>query len=78
MAICAYPTESGLSFSSETPSSCGGYLLIDSSEYQNLLHLYNIEASEILYVFSWGFGVILFFWSLGAAIGVAKRVIKMA
>lgn len=37
-----------------------------------------IDAPTVLYVWSWGFGVILFFWSIGFAAGAAIRAIRMA
>lgn len=36
----------------------------------------SLNAEEILLSFSWGFGVVVFFWSLGAVIGAAKKTIN--
>lgn len=36
----------------------------------------NPTPSEIAFVFSWGFGVVLFFWSLGFGISAAITTIK--
>lgn len=35
-------------------------------------------AAQILYVFSWGFGAIVFFFFLGFVIGIVAKVIKSA
>lgn len=37
-----------------------------------------ITAPDVLYVFSWGFGAVLFFWSIGYAAGVAIEAIRKA
>lgn len=42
------------------------------------LAVLGIDAPTVLYVWSWGFGVILFFWSIGFAAGAAIRAIRMA
>lgn len=38
--------------------------------------LYNPTPAGILYVFTWGAGAILLPWSIGYAVGVAKRSIR--
>jgi len=43
-----------------------------------VLSQYDITASSILYVMSWGVGVVLLMWSLGYAVGVAVSLIKKA
>ena len=40
------------------------------------LAAYGVTPENILYVYSWGMGAVLLPWSLGFAIGVAKRVIS--
>lgn len=35
-------------------------------------------AADILFVFSWGFGAVVFFFFLGFVIGIAAKVIKQA
>jgi len=35
-----------------------------------------ITAQNIGYAFSWGFGAVILFWSLGYFVGVAKRLIS--
>lgn len=37
-----------------------------------------MSSADILYFFSWGFGVVLFFWFLGFVVGTIRRVIGMA
>ena len=39
--------------------------------------LYNPTPEAILYVFTWGFGAILFSWSLGYAVGAAIKAVRM-
>jgi hypothetical protein len=38
--------------------------------------LIGIDAVSILEVFSWGFGVVLLFWSIGFSLGVALDLIR--
>lgn len=59
-------------------TACPGYVLLESADLPALggFQVVTLTASEIAYVFSWGFGVVLFFWSLGFAIGAAKRAIN--
>jgi len=40
------------------------------------LALLGIDAVTILYVWSWGFGSVVFGWFLGFGIGVARDVIR--
>jgi len=42
------------------------------------LALLGIDAQTILEVWSWGFGSVVFMWSLGYAVGCAVRVIRAA
>lgn len=38
--------------------------------------LLGIDAAAILYVWSWGFGSVVFAWFLGFGIGAAKTAIR--
>lgn len=40
--------------------------------------LLGIDAETILYVWTWGFGTVIFAWSLGYVIGVIIDAIKKA
>ena len=40
--------------------------------------LIGIDPATILECFSWGFGVVIFFWSMGFGLGVALDVIRRA
>lgn len=67
---------------SGAPSPCTGLVLMDQAEY-DALRLFTpqelgIDAAGILYVASWGIGVVLLLWSLGYAVGVGTRVIRKA
>lgn len=37
-----------------------------------------VDSATIFYVWSWGFGSVIFFWFLGYCVGVAKQVIRQA
>jgi hypothetical protein len=52
------------------------YILLNNADYSLMVQSYNITPEQVLSVFSWGFGVVLFFWSLGYAVGVAKQMIN--
>lgn len=38
--------------------------------------LIGIDASTIAFVWSWGFGAVIFSWSIGFCLGVALKVIR--
>jgi hypothetical protein len=48
--------------------------VMTAEEYE----LLGITAENILYVWSWGFGVVLFSWSMGFTIGLGLSAIKKA
>lgn len=56
--------------------TCTAYVLLNQSDYSLMVQSYTITPEQVLSVFSWGFGVVLLFWSLGYAIGVAKMAIS--
>lgn len=60
----------------QTDGTCTAYVLLNQSDYSLMVQSYAITPEEVLSVFSWGFGVVLFFWSLGFAIGAAKTAIS--
>lgn len=78
MALCVENVSGTLTPTATAPMDCTAYLLVDSLEYGTLVSAYAIEAADVAYVFSWGFGTVVFFWYLGFVIGVAKRVISKA
>lgn len=60
----------------QTDGSCTAYVLLNQSDYSLMVQSYTITPEQVLSVFSWGFGVVLLFWSLGYAIGAAKMAIS--
>lgn len=56
--------------------SCSSYVLLNNADYALMVQSYTITPEQVLSVFSWGFGVVLFFWSLGYAVGIAKQAIS--
>lgn len=77
MASCAVVQFDGtLKLTNDSVSNCSSYVVLDSSDYSLMVSSYSVQPSEIAYVFSWGFGVVLFFWFLGYSIGIAKGVIN--
>lgn len=61
---------------SSTVDTCNGVIGLAASEYSNFITSMTFTSAQILYVFSWGFGTVMFFWSLGAAIGAVKKTIS--
>lgn len=65
----------------DTSGACPSLVLLGQSDYSSI-QMSVVSTSEpitpdqVLHVFSWGFGVVLLFWSLGYAIGVAKMAIS--
>lgn len=78
MAQCAVIDKSGkLILTADTPDTCAGYVLLSPADYGLMVQSYQIAPADVLYVFSWGFGAVLFFWSLGFAVGAAKKLISL-
>lgn len=59
-----------------TDGTCPTYVLLHQSDYSLMVQAYTVTPEQVLSVFSWGFGVVLLFWSLGYAIGAAKMAIS--
>ena len=61
-----------------TDGTCpnNAFIVLNNADYALMVQAYTITPDQVLSVFSWGFGVVLFFWSLGYAVGVAKSVIN--
>ena len=68
-----------LTITTDPLTSCPGFVVLESADLPALggFQVVTVTAPDVAYVLSWGFGVVLFFWSLGYAIGAAKRAIKL-
>lgn len=64
-----------------TTGGCPSLVVLSNADY-SAINLATTGATEpitpaqVQTVFSWGFGVVLLFWSLGYAIGAAKMAIS--
>lgn len=85
MALCVDITGSSINVvTSQTELTCTAYLLQTVNEVRAeslalsslTFETIGINATDILYVYTWGVGAVFFLWSLGYAIGVAKATIK--
>lgn len=77
MANCiTVNTDGTFSLTTLSPADCTSYVLLDASDFRTMVESYDIASADVLYVFSWGFGAVLFFWSMGYAVGVAKSLIN--
>lgn len=76
MACLDINSSNQLIVTGEADSACSSYILIDSSQYQQMIETVSLDPAEIAGVFSWAFGTVVFFWYLGFKIGVAKNLIK--
>lgn len=61
--------------------ACPSLVVLSNADYQTITlatatTAEPITAETVTSVFGWGFGVVLFFWSLGYAVGVAKQIIN--
>ena len=75
--ICAELLPDNTLIATTSPAeSCAGYVALSPSEYLGLVSNMTPTPEEILFVFSWGFGVVLFFWFLGAGVGAAKKSVN--
>lgn len=54
----------------------GSFVMMQQADYSLMVQAYELTPEQVLQVFTWGFGVVLFFWSLGYAVGVAKQMIN--
>jgi len=71
-STCADVSGSSVVISSTVPPCASGQVvLLDTFDYQTI----NPAPSDILYVFSWGFGAVVFFFFSGFGIAVALRAI---
>lgn len=52
------------------------FIILNNADYSLMVQAYQVTPEQVLQVFTWGFGVVLFFWSLGYAVGVAKQMIN--
>lgn len=74
--ICAQVKQNG-SITSQAPltnGTCENLVLVNQNEFE--FSYAQITASEILTDFSWGFSVVILFWSFGYAVGVGKDMLK--
>jgi hypothetical protein len=86
MAQCVQidPITGVLTSSGQTEVACTDYLLATAADYHQMfagitnatLQTLGIDAETILYVYTWGMGSVLFFWSYGRAIGWAVDGIR--
>lgn len=51
-------------------------VLMNQTDYSMMVQAYQITPQQVSSVFTWGFGVVMLFWSLGYAVGVAKNFIS--
>jgi hypothetical protein len=85
--LCISPSSTNIEV--DTISEClahdvGGYITPSVSNYQSYLSLLQdgvleaigINTADIFYVFSWGFGSVVFFWFLGYQIAIAQKAIN--
>lgn len=82
-ALCVHSDMSGnLVFSNPQPSDVTQCMALVPSgaewgaQVSQGLELVGVNAPDILYVFSWAFGVVILFWSLGWAVGVGVSMLK--
>lgn len=52
------------------------FIILNNADYSLMVQAYEVTPEQVLQVFTWGFGVVLFFWSLGYAVGMAKKMIN--
>lgn len=82
MANCIVVDNRGdLNLDPASIDTCTGFVVLEPFEYFNTyqamdLALLDITPENILFVLTWGMGVVLFMWSLGYAIGAAVKLIK--
>lgn len=78
MICLAIQPDNTLLASNASVESCSGVIGLSPAEYVNFISTMTFTPEQILYVFTWGFGTVMFFWSLGATIGAVKRTVSKA
>ena len=84
MSICVIVNSSGLLEQSvSSMPDCAGYALLELSEWNLYNNPFNAELlgitpENILYVYTWGMGVILAVAAIGYAVGSAKKTVNKA
>lgn len=78
MAVCVnFNTVGQLVQTGQDMADCTAYALVTATEY-SFYELVTVSTpEELLWLYTWGFGAILLPWSIGYAIGVAKKTIKL-
>lgn len=79
MAICVAVDAGGfIRQTNESVEACSNLVLMDYAQY-NILAEPLLDPVDIAYVFAWGFGAVVVLGYFGGyAIGIAKRLIKLA
>lgn len=74
MATCVQTSSGGLIYDpANDPATCA-MVVHTRAELDSVLPPFN--ATDAAYVFSWGFGAVILFWSLGMAIDVVLAAIR--
>ena len=78
-SICVYQIAANryqTEYAMNPPCQAGSLVALSEQEYADYASVQGIDSETVLLVWSWGFGTVLFMWSIGYAIGVGKKVIS--
>ena len=77
MAVCVEIDALGVVRSTgDLIENCQAFALVSAPEFSHISSFSMPTAEELLWLYTWGLGAILLPWSLGYAIGVAKKTIN--
>jgi len=78
MGICV-EVQGGYVVSTGTPvEDCTAQVLIDATEWAVWSSLQVQTPADVLLLYTWGFGAVLLPWSIGYAVGWAKKTVGLA
>lgn len=77
MTICVDIDQAGyITATGDEVADCTALVLISAPEYSYISSFAMPTAAELLWLYTWGMGAILLPWSIGYAIGVAKKTVN--
>ncbi|PHR16505.1 MAG: hypothetical protein COA38_21785 [Fluviicola sp.] len=83
MATCLTTDNDGdLVLDPSTIETCLGFVALEPAEYHAIIQpidlaLLGITPAEILFVLTWGMGVVLMMWKLGYALKWVLKILKL-
>jgi hypothetical protein len=77
MAVCVFANSNDILVldSSHDLATCS-MVLLESSDYHDLVDYSQLSSGEIATSFAWGFSTYMFFWFMGYVVKNARQIIR--